>query len=58
MTIERQIESIRASFEMAGFVVSEEDERRVREILEGKISIGDAIAELDEKYGIVRDEKE
>ena len=54
MSVENMVESIRASFAMEDLHMTKDDERRVTGILTGTLTISDAIAELDKKYGIVR----
>lgn len=48
------VENIRASFAMEDMKMTKEDERRVSGILTGSLTIDDALAELDKKYGYVR----
>ena len=55
MSVESMVENIRANFAMEDMHMSKDDERRVTGILSGTLSIEDAIAELDKKYGIVRE---
>lgn len=47
----------RFNLECEGFIVTKEDEKRGREILEGKISADDAVKAIEKKYG-VRDQHE
>lgn len=50
MTIERRINSIESSFKMENMKFDEECRTRVRNVLTKKISVSDAIAELNKKY--------
>lgn len=50
MTIERRINSIESSFKMENMKFDEECRTRVRIVLTQKISVSDAIAELNKKY--------
>ena len=48
------VESIRGSFAIEGMEMSKDDERRVTGILNGTLRVEDALAELDKKYGYIR----
>ena len=48
------VESIRGSFAIEGMEMSKDDERRVTGILNGTLRAEDALAELDRKYGYIR----
>ena len=48
------VESIRGSFAIEGMEMSKDDERRVTGILNGTLRVEDALAELDRKYGYIR----
>lgn len=52
MTISEQVSSIEASFAMEDMEFDEACRNRVRNILEEKISVADAIDELNKKYGV------
>lgn len=54
MTIEETIESVKASFAMENFVMTEEDRERGVAILSGTKTIEEVIAELNKKYSHLR----
>ncbi len=50
MTIDRKVSSIESSFKMESMPFDTECRKRVRDILIKKVSVEDAIAELNRKY--------
>lgn len=52
MTIDRKVRSIESSFRMENMNFDKDCRKRVTEILSGKISSTEAIAELNKKYGV------
>lgn len=52
MTIDRKVRSIESSFRMENMNFDKDCRKRVTEILSGKISSAEAIAELNKKYGV------
>ena len=53
MKTERQLSSIESSFAMEDLQFDDECRNRVKSVLNGTLSVKDAIAELDEKYNVV-----
>lgn len=53
MKIDRQLSSIESSFAMEDLQFDEECRNRVESVLNGNLSVKDAIAEIDEKYNVV-----
>lgn len=51
MTIDRKVSSIEASFVMEDMTFDDTCRKRVKNILEKKVSVADSIAELNKKYG-------
>lgn len=54
MSTSEMLESIRGSFAIEDMHMTEEDEKRVSGILEGSISVEQAIEELNKKYGVAQ----
>ena len=54
MTVDRRVSSIESSFKMEGMPFDAECRQRVRNILVKKISVSDAISELNKKYRVSR----
>lgn len=52
MTIERKVSSMESSFDMESLRFDDECRKRVREVLADKLTVSDAIAELNKKYGV------
>ncbi len=52
MTIDRKVSSIEASFRMESMPFDTECRKRVRDVLAKKVSVDDAIAELNKKYRV------
>lgn len=52
MTLKQKASSIEASFNMENMKFDKECRRRVNGILANKITITDALAELNKKYGV------
>ena len=50
MTPERKLTNIESSFTMEDFPFDEECRDRIKKILEGTLSVQEAISELNEKY--------
>lgn len=50
MEIERKVSSLEASFSMENMQFDDACRNRIKNVLEGKVSITDAIAELNRKY--------
>lgn len=57
MTIDEKVRSIESSFAMEDIVFDIKCRQRVKDILSNKISVTDAILELNEKYKIVENRK-
>ena len=57
MTVQEIIESVRASFEMEGFLMTTDDRKRGESILSGRKSIEEVIRELKDKvqHGVVHE---
>ena len=51
MTVDRKVSSIEASFKMENMQFDTECRQRVKNVLTKKVSVADAIAELNNKYG-------
>ena len=52
MTVDRKVSSIEASFKMENMQFDTECRQRVRNVLTKKVSVAEAIAELNDKYGV------
>lgn len=52
MTVDRKVSSIEASFKMENMQFDTECRQRVRNVLTKKVSVADAIAELNDMYGV------
>lgn len=52
MTIERKVSSMESSFKMENMQFDKECRVRVKGILSDKITVAEAIAELNKKYGV------
>lgn len=52
MTIDRKVSSIESSFGMESMPFDTECRKRVRDVLAKKVSVDDAIAELNRKYRV------
>lgn len=52
MVIDRKVSSIEASFKMENMPFDAECRQRVKDILTDKVSVTDAIAELNKKYRV------
>ena len=52
MTIERKVSSIESSFKMENMQFDKECRVRVKGILSDKVTVAEAIAELNKKYGV------
>lgn len=52
MTVDRKVSSIEASFKMENMQFDTECRQRVRNVLTKKVSVADAIAELNRKYDV------
>jgi predicted RNase H-like nuclease (RuvC/YqgF family) len=52
MTIERKVSSIESSFSMESLMFDDECRNRVKEVLTDKVTVSDAIAELNKKYRV------
>lgn len=52
MTVDRKVSSIEASFKMENMQFDTECRQRVKNVLTKKVSVADAIAELNNKYGV------
>ena len=52
MKLNRRISSIESSFRMENMPFDDECRKRVKNILEEKISVSDAISELNIKYSV------
>lgn len=50
MTVVEIVENVRASFEMENMIMTSEDEQRGLDILNGKLSIEQAVEEIKKKY--------
>jgi hypothetical protein len=50
MTIERKVSSIESSFSMENLKFDDECRKRVKAVLTDKVTVSDAIAELNKKY--------
>ena len=58
MTLNRRISSIESSFRMENMPFDDECRNRVKNILEDKISVADAISELNKKYNVSKKKNE
>lgn len=58
MEIERKVSSIESSFKMESMRFDNACRRRVRDILADKVTVSDAIAELNKKYKVSRAKSE
>ena len=52
MTVDRRVSSIESSFKMEGMPFDAECRQRVRDVLVKKVSVADAITELNKKYRV------
>ena len=52
MTVKRILSSMEASFNMEGFQFDNDWRKRVENILESRLTVADAISELNRKYGV------
>lgn len=52
MTIERKVSSMEASFAMENLKFDNECRKRVKEVLTDKLTVSDAILQLNKKYGV------
>lgn len=52
MVMNRRVSSIESSFRMENMPFDDECRKRVKNILEDKISVADALSELNKKYGV------
>ena len=52
MTVKRILSSMEASFNMEGFRFDDDCRKRVENILESRLTVADAISELNRKYGV------
>ena len=52
MTVDRKVSSIEASFKMENMQFDTECRQRVKNVLTKKVSVADAIAEWNNKYGV------
>ena len=52
MTVDRKVSSIEASFKMENMQFDTECRQRVKNVLTKKVSVADAIAELNRKYDV------
>jgi len=50
--IEKIIRGVSGSFAVDGMIVTQEEEDRARRLLRGEITIGEAHAEIEAKYGL------
>ncbi len=57
MTVDRKVSSIEASFKMESMPFDTECRRRVKDVLDKKVSPADAIADLNRKYRVSLQEK-
>ena len=58
MTIDRKVSSIESGFEMESMPFDIECRKRVRDVLVQKVSVADAVAELNRKYRVSAQKKE
>ena len=54
MTVDRRVSSIESSFKMESMPFDAECRQRVRDVLVKKVSVADAITELNKKYRVSR----
>ena len=52
MKIDRKVSSIEPSFAMENLYFDAECRSRVTKVLEGNVTVADAVAELNKKYGV------
>lgn len=52
MTNDRKLSSIEASFKMENMPFDSACRRRVKNVLNDRMTVADALAELDRKYGV------
>lgn len=52
MTIDRKVSSIESGFEMESMPFDTECRKRVKDVLVEKVSVADAVAELNRKYRV------
>ena len=57
MTVKRILSSMEASFNMEGFRF-DDDCRKRENILESRLTVADAISELNRKYGVSQQDNE
>lgn len=58
MKTERIVSSIESSFAMESFKFDDECRLRVKKVLEDKLTVADAIAELNKKYCVSSNRRE
>lgn len=58
MTVESRVSSIESSFMMENMYFNNECRQRVKDILTNKITVSDALAELNKKYGVSEKQNE
>jgi hypothetical protein len=58
MTIERKVSSIESSFSMESLKFDDECRQRVEAVLTDKVTVSDAIAELNKKYRVSESRRE
>ena len=58
MTVDRRVSSIESSFKMEGMPFDAECRQRVRDVLVKKVSVADAITELNKKYRVSKKQVE
>ncbi|MDD2971711.1 MAG: hypothetical protein PHE02_06225 [Lachnospiraceae bacterium] len=52
MTINRKVSSIESSFRMENMQFDQECRKRVTDVFEKKLSVADALSELNKKYSV------
>lgn len=58
MTVDKRVSSIESSFKMEDMQFDNECRKRVKSVLEEKISVSDAILQLNKKYGVSSNKNE
>ena len=58
MTVDRRVSSIESSFKMESMPFDAECRQRVRDVLVKKVSVADAITELNKKYRVSKKQGE
>jgi hypothetical protein len=58
MTIERKVSSIESSFSMESLRFDDECRKRVKAVLTDKVTVSDAITELNKKYRVSASRRE